>query len=73
MRDGALRLRLHAPPVDGAANAEVVDVLARLLSVPRSAVTIVTGHRHRLKRVRVHGVSATHVTATIAALETRGS
>ena len=71
MRDGALLLRLHAPPVDGAANAEVVDVIARLLSVPRSAVAIVTGHRNRLKRVRVHGVSATHVSATLAAHDTR--
>jgi uncharacterized protein YggU (UPF0235/DUF167 family) len=71
MRDGALLLRLHAPPVDGAANAEVVDVIARLLSVPRSAVTIVTGHRNRLKRVRVHGVSATHVSATLEAHDAR--
>ena len=58
MRDGVLLLRLHAPPVDGAANAEVVDLLAKLLGVPRRAVTIVTGGRNRLKRVRVDGVSA---------------
>ena len=57
VRDGALLLRLHAPPVEGAANAEVVDLLARLLGVPRRAVTIVAGGRHRVKRVRVQGVS----------------
>ena len=73
MRDGTPLLRLHAPPVDGAANAEVAELIAALLSVPRSAVTIVTGHRNRLKRVRVHGVSATHVSATLAAHDTRGA
>jgi uncharacterized protein YggU (UPF0235/DUF167 family) len=71
MRDGALLLRLHAPPVDGAANAEVVDSIATLLGVPRRAVTIVTGHRNRLKRVRVQGVSATRVSATLEAHDTR--
>jgi len=71
LRDGALLLRLHASPVDGAANTEVVNVIARLLSVPRRAVTIVIGHRNRLKRVRVHGVSAKHVSATLEARHAR--
>ncbi len=65
VRDGVLRLRLHAPPVEGAANAEVVDLLARLLGVPRRTVTIVTGGRSRLKRVRVEGVSAEHANRTL--------
>ena len=71
MRDGALLLRLHAPPVDGAANAEVVDLLAKVLGVPKNALTIVTGIRNRLKRVRVHGVSAKQVSATLEVLSTR--
>ena len=58
VRDGALLVRLHAPPVEGAANAELVNILAALLGVQRRAVTIVTGGRNRLKRVRVEGVSA---------------
>ena len=61
VRDGALLLRLHAPPVEGAANAEVVNLLATLLRVPRRAVTIVSGGRSRLKRVRVEGVSTRFV------------
>ena len=61
VRDGALLLRLHAPPVDGAANAEVVELLATLLRVSRRAVSIVSGGRNRLKRVRVEGVSAEFV------------
>lgn len=70
VRNGALVLRLHAPPVEGAANAEVVDLLAALFEVPRRAVTIVAGSRNRLKRVRVDGVSTRFVDARLKA---RGS
>ncbi|MBI4887376.1 MAG: DUF167 domain-containing protein [Acidobacteria bacterium] len=56
-RDAALLVRLHAPPVEGAANAELVEVLARALGVPKRAVTIVGGERNRLKQVRVDGVT----------------
>jgi uncharacterized protein (TIGR00251 family) len=56
VRDGALLLRLQAPPVDGAANAEVVDILADLLHVARGAVTILSGHHSRRKRVAVTGI-----------------
>jgi uncharacterized protein (TIGR00251 family) len=57
VRDGALVLRLQAPPIEGAANAEVVDTLAELLDVPRRAVTILSGHHNRLKRVAVAGIT----------------
>ncbi len=67
VRDGALLLRLHAPPVEGAANEELVDLLATLLGVPRRAITIVTGGRNRLKRVRVEGVSVKFVNARLKA------
>jgi hypothetical protein len=57
MRDGAIVVRLNAPPVDGAANQALIDVLATALDVPRRAVTIVSGERARLKRVRVDGMT----------------
>jgi uncharacterized protein (TIGR00251 family) len=56
-RDEALLVRLHAAPVDGAANDELVDVLAEALGVPRRAVTIASGERSRRKSVRIVGVS----------------
>lgn len=56
-RDGALLIRLAAPPVEGAANDALVDFLATLLRVPRRAVHIVSGERSRLKRVVVDGVT----------------
>ena len=57
VRDNALLVRLNAPPVDGAANAELIDVIAGALGVPKRAVTIVAGDRGRSKRVRVAGIS----------------
>jgi uncharacterized protein YggU (UPF0235/DUF167 family) len=71
VRDGALLVRLHAPPVENAANAELVDLLAKLLDVPRNALTILAGNRNRRKRVRVHGVSVTRLSATLYAHDAR--
>ena len=55
--DGALRVRVAAPPVEGAANEELVRFLARALGVPPRAVEIVSGHTSKTKRVRVHGAT----------------
>jgi hypothetical protein len=55
--EGALRVRVAAPPVEGAANEELVRTLARALGVPRGAVEIVSGRRSKLKRVRARGAS----------------
>jgi uncharacterized protein len=55
-RDGALLVRLHAPPVEGAANEELVAVMANALQVPKRAVSIASGERSRSKRVHVRGI-----------------
>jgi uncharacterized protein (TIGR00251 family) len=55
-RDGALLVRLAAAPVEGAANDELVEALARALDVPRRSVTIASGTRSRTKRVHVAGI-----------------
>jgi len=55
-RDGALKVRVAAPPVDGAANEELVKTLAKALSVPTRAVEIVSGHSSKTKTMRVSGV-----------------
>ena len=65
LRDGALLVRLAAAPVDGAANAELIDVLARALDRPRRDITIVSGERSRTKRVRVAGMSGPQVMALL--------
>ena len=57
-RENAVLVRLHAPPVDGAANAELVDILSHALGVPRRAIAIAAGERTRRKRVAVAGITA---------------
>ena len=59
--DSALRVRLAAPPVDGAANEELVRVLARAFRVSKSAVQIRTGLTSKHKEVTVLGGSATRL------------
>ena len=54
--DGALRVRLAAPPVDGEANAELIRFLAKTLGVARSAGRLVSGESGRNKVVEVEGV-----------------
>ena len=60
---GALKVRLTAPPVEGAANDALIELLAERLNVPKRAVTIVSGATARTKLVQVHGVDAARVQA----------
>ena len=56
LRDGALLVRLAAAPVDGAANDELIALIAKTLRIPKRDVTIVSGERSRSKRIRIAGV-----------------
>ena len=58
---GALKVRLTAPPVDDKANAALCVFLAEQLNIPRSAVRILAGERSRNKRVEVRGVTAEQI------------
>lgn len=55
--DGSLKLRIASPPVDGAANAEIIRFLAKKLGVARSDVEIVSGQNSKNKRILVHNLS----------------
>jgi uncharacterized protein len=55
-RDGALLVRVTAPPVDGAANEALVRLLAKRLRVAKGAVRIVSGDTSRTKSVEVDGL-----------------
>jgi uncharacterized protein len=56
--DGALKVRVAAPPVEGAANAELTRFLAKRLGVSASSVEIVGGHTSKTKLVRAAGAKA---------------
>lgn len=57
LHDGRLKVQIAAPPVDGAANDELLRFLARQLSVPRSALALVRGASSRRKTVAIEGAS----------------
>ena len=54
----ALKIRLCAPPVDGAANASLVEFLSDTLSLPRARIQLLSGATSRSKRVLLAGCSS---------------
>ncbi|BDG02046.1 DUF167 domain-containing protein [Anaeromyxobacter oryzae] len=63
--DGRLKIQLAAPPVDGEANAALVEFLADALGVRKADVVIARGDTGRRKTVRVAGVSAAAASAAL--------
>lgn len=55
--DGSLKIWVTAPPVDGEANAAVLEILAKSLHLKRGAVSILSGESSRNKRIRVEGLT----------------
>jgi len=55
----ALKIRLCAPPVDGAANAALIEFLAKTFSLPRSRIQLLSGQTSRTKRVLLAGIRRT--------------
>lgn len=56
--DGALKVRIASQPVDGAANAELIRLLAKKFGVAKSDVAIVSGETSKNKRVKITNLSA---------------
>ena len=65
MHGDRLKVAVSAPPVDGEANAAVIELIARTLGVPRSAVAVTSGLASRRKTVRVTGASRATLEAAI--------
>jgi len=64
--EGALRVRIAAPPVDGAANAALERFLAELVGLPRGRVRVVGGASGRRKRVLFEGMTAAELADRLA-------
>ena len=71
-REGALWVRLAAPPVDGKANDALVALLARWLGVTKAQVELVAGETGRRKRVRVIRIDGAALRARLEAIPSRG-
>ncbi len=63
---GALKVRLRAPAVEDRANEALVEFLAELLKTSRSAVSILSGERSRVKRIEVRGVTRQQILNLLA-------
>jgi uncharacterized protein (TIGR00251 family) len=64
--DGALKVRLQAPAVEGRANEALIEFLAQLLKTPKAAVRILSGDRSRTKRIEIRGVTGQQIQALLA-------
>ena len=63
--EGRLRVRVQAPPVEGAANEAVCRLFAKTLRVAKSKVRIVRGDRSREKTIDVAGLSVAQARAIL--------
>lgn len=63
--DGRVKIAIQSPPVDGRANAALLDFLRRKLEVPKSRVELVRGQTDRRKVVRIVGMEAAAVRAEL--------
>ncbi len=62
-----LKVRVAAPPVDGAANAALVKLIARALRLPAGAVRIAVGESARIKQLEIEGADVAALTAAFGA------
>ena len=67
VQDGALRIRLTAPPVEGAANRALIEFVAGLMDVPKRDMEIQSAHGSRRKVVGVRGLTPEEVAARLPA------
>jgi uncharacterized protein (TIGR00251 family) len=63
--DGALRIRVQAPPVDGKANKVLIKFLSRQLGCPASAISLIGGATARHKRLHIRNITATQLRAAL--------
>jgi len=55
--DGRVRIKVAAPPVEGKSNKRVIEILSRTLGVPKSRITILRGHKSRIKTLAIENLS----------------
>lgn len=62
---GALKIKTTAPPVEGQANQAVQEQIASWLGVSKGAVSVISGHSSRLKRVLIEGLSPAELASAL--------
>jgi hypothetical protein len=68
VRNGALLVRLQSPPVEGAANTELIEVIAKAFGLAKRDVSIASGEQSKLKRIALGTSDRNGVDATLRSL-----
>jgi hypothetical protein len=63
--NGAFKIRIASPPVDGAANTELIRLLAKAFHVPRNSVEISLGQTSKIKKIRIAGITDADVASVL--------
>ncbi len=66
LRDGVWHIRVSAPPVEGKANARLVEFLSDTLDVPRSAIAVSSGRSGRTKLIAISGLTQDQITQRLS-------
>jgi uncharacterized protein len=66
MHDGRIKIAVTAPPVDGEANAAVIELVARRLGVARGCVEVIAGATSRRKTLKIANVTAAQIAELLA-------
>ncbi len=64
--EGVLKIKLTAPPVEGAANQALVEFLSKKLKVSKSRISIITGQTGRSKVVAIEGITKADLLSLVA-------
>jgi uncharacterized protein (TIGR00251 family) len=65
VHDGRIKIAVTSPPVDGEANAAVIDLLARRLGIARGDIAVIAGASSRRKTLRIERISQTQLDALL--------
>lgn len=57
----ALKIRLHAPPVDGRANEALISFLSKMLNIPKGNIALKSGFGQRRKIITINGISKSEI------------
>lgn len=68
VENGVLKIKVQAPPVEGAANEALIDFLSKILARPRNSIEVLKGQTSRHKLIRLKGMERTEVLKTILEL-----
>ena len=63
--DGAIKISLTTPPIEGRANEALIAYLAKTLNIPKTSITLTAGQTSRNKTLHIHGVSQAQLQAAL--------